>query len=91
MRRENEPPRYRTGTGSYYSESRERPIEEASPESYFSSGLERMSRHLMAAAEELAALSRDPRFRAATGSYYSGSRERPVEEASPGHRPVKRD
>ncbi len=83
MRRRDEPPLYRTGTGSYYSESREKPIEDASPESYFGAGLERISRQLKATAEDLAALSRDPRFRAATGSYYSGSRERPIETAAP--------
>ena len=83
MRRETEPPLYRSGTGSYYSESRERPLEDASPQSYFGAGLERIARHMMETAEEMRAFSRDPRFSAATGSYYSGSREMPVEDASP--------
>ena len=82
MMRENRP-FYRSGTGSYYSESIEKPVEDASPQSYFGAGLERISLQLRATAEELAALSRDPRFPAASGSYYSGSRERPIETAAP--------
>ncbi len=73
LRRGTDSPLYNPSTGSYYSESLDRPIGDAAPQSSFGEGTSRVTR----------GPRERPMYPAGTGSYYSESFERPTGDAAP--------
>ncbi len=76
LRQGTDSPLYRPGTGSYYSETFERPTGDAAPQSSFGAG----SYGRVGASRRA---SDRPLYNAGTGSYYSESFERPTGDAAP--------
>ncbi len=73
LRQGTDSPMYNPSTGSYYSESLDRPTGDAAPQSSFGEGTSRVTR----------GPRERPMYSAGTGSYYSESFEKPTGDAAP--------